>query len=147
MLRARFPGDLIEEVPKGVFGGDIVHRVVGSAGQACGTILWESKKTRSWNADWLAKLRDDQRAAQADVSVIVSSAPPKGLDTFDLIDNVWVVKPRFVLPVALALRQALVEIAGVRLIQEGQQTKTACVRLSNRTALPPPRRGYRGAVH
>lgn len=127
LLRARFPGDLIEEVPKGVFGGDIVHRVVGSAGQACGTILWESKKTRSWNADWLAKLRDDQRAAHADVSVIVSSAPPKGLDTFDLIDNVWVVKPRFVLPVALALRQSLVEIAGVRLIQEGQQTKTELV--------------------
>lgn len=127
LLRARFSGDLIEEVPKGVFGGDIVHRIVGTAGQACGTILWESKKTRSWNADWLVKLRDDQRAAQADVAVIVSSAPPKGLDTFDLIDSVWVVRPRFVIPVAIALRQSLVEIAGARLIQEGQQTKTELV--------------------
>ncbi|MBR0764416.1 DUF2130 domain-containing protein [Bradyrhizobium japonicum] len=127
LLRARFSGDLIEEVPKGVFGGDIVHRIVGTAGQACGTILWESKKTRSWNADWLVKLRDDQRAAQADVAVIVSSAPPKGLNTFDLIDSVWVVRPRFVIPVAIALRQSLVEIAGARLIQEGQQTKTELV--------------------
>ncbi|OSI50004.1 hypothetical protein BSZ15_33510 [Bradyrhizobium canariense] len=72
-------------------------------------------------------LRDDQRAAQANVAVIVSSAPPKGLDTFDLIDSVWVVRPRFVIPVAIALRQSLVEIAGARLIQEGQQTKTELV--------------------
>jgi hypothetical protein len=127
LLRARFPDDLIEPVPKGVFGGDILHSVIGSAGQACGSILWESKRTKSWSDSWLAKLRDDQRAAQADVAIIVSSALPKGLDTFDLVDNVWVVKPRFATPVAAALRQALVEIAGARLRQEGQQTKTELV--------------------
>lgn len=127
LLRARFPSDLIEEVPKGVFGGDIVHRVVGSAGQACGTILWESKRTKSWSDSWLPKLRDDQRAAQADVAVIVSSALPEGLDTFDLVGNVWVVKPRFATPVAIVLRQALVDIAAARVSQEGQQTKTELV--------------------
>lgn len=127
LLRARFPSDLIEEVPKGVFGGDIVHRVVGSAGQACGTILWESKRTKSWSDSWLPKLRDDQRAARADVAVIVSTAVPDGFDTFDLVGNVWVVKPRFATPVAIALRQALVEIASARLSQEGQQTKMELV--------------------
>jgi hypothetical protein len=127
LLRARFPSDLIEEVPKGVFGGDIVHRVVGSAGQACGTILWESKRTKSWSDSWLPKLRDNQRAAQADVAVIVSTALPEGLDTFDFVANVWVVKPRFATPVAIVLRQALVDIAGARVSQEGQQTKTELV--------------------
>jgi hypothetical protein len=110
-----------------VFGGDILHRVVGSAGQACGTILWESKRTKSWSDSWLPKLRDDQRAAQADVAVIVSTALPEGLDTFDLVGNVWVVKPRFATPVAIVLRQALVDIAGARVSQEGQQTKTELV--------------------
>lgn len=127
LLRARFPGDLIEEVPKGVFGGDIVHRVTGTAGQACGIILWESKRTKSWSDSWLPKLRDDQRAARADVAVIVSTALPEGVDTFDFVGNVWVVKPRFAAPVALALRQGLIDIAGVRLSQEGQQTKMELV--------------------
>jgi hypothetical protein len=42
LLRNRFPRDLIEPVPKGEFGGDILQRVQGPAGQLCGTILWES---------------------------------------------------------------------------------------------------------
>jgi len=28
-------------------------------------ILWESKRTKGWNEEWLAKLRDDKRAATA----------------------------------------------------------------------------------
>ncbi|MBN9352698.1 MAG: DUF2130 domain-containing protein, partial [Hyphomicrobium denitrificans] len=38
MLRSRFPRDAIEPVPKGEFGGDVLHRVVGSQNQVCGTI-------------------------------------------------------------------------------------------------------------
>ncbi len=77
MLRARFPGDVIEPVPKGEFGGDVLHRVLGPAGQTCGTILFESKRTKNWTDAWLAKLRGDQRAAGADVAMIVSSALPQ----------------------------------------------------------------------
>ena len=84
MLRSRFPRDLIEPVPKGEFGGDVLHRVLGPAGQTCGTILWESKRTKNWSDGWLAKLRDDQRAAKAEIALIVSSALPKGVETFDL---------------------------------------------------------------
>jgi len=90
-LRARFARDLIEPVPKGEFGGDVLHRVFSPAGQACGTILWESKRTKNWSDGWLVKLRDDHRAAKADIAMIVSSALPKGVESFDLIDGVWVV--------------------------------------------------------
>jgi hypothetical protein len=38
-LRAKFPRDVIEPVPKGEFGGDVLHRVMGPLGQHCGTIL------------------------------------------------------------------------------------------------------------
>jgi len=64
LLRNRFPQDLIEPVPKGEFGGDILQRVPSSAGQFLGTILWECKRTKAWNDVWLTKLRDDQRAAK-----------------------------------------------------------------------------------
>ncbi len=127
LLRSRFPRDLIEPVAKGEFGGDVVHRVVGAGGQTCGTILWESKRTRNWNDGWLAKLRDDQRAAKAEVALIVSTALPKGIETFDLVDNVWVTEPRFAIPLAIALRQSLIDVAASRQTQEGQQTKMEMV--------------------
>jgi hypothetical protein len=126
-LRARFSHDLIEPVPKGEFGGDVLHRVLGPAGQACGTILWESKRTKNWSDGWLAKLRDDQRTAKADIAMIVSSALPKDVDTFDLVENVWVTEPRFAIPLAIALRQSLIDLAGSRIAREGQQNKMELV--------------------
>ena len=48
LLRASFPHDNIEPVPKGEFGGDALQRVHNPLGQSCGTILWESKRTKNW---------------------------------------------------------------------------------------------------
>ena len=41
ILRSRFPHDLIEPVPKGEHGGDVLQRVMNPLGQPCGTIIWE----------------------------------------------------------------------------------------------------------
>ena len=46
LLRSKFQRDTIEPLPKGEFGGDVLHRVLGPTGQHCGTILWESKRTK-----------------------------------------------------------------------------------------------------
>ena len=126
-LRREFPLDAIEPVPKGKFGGDVVQRVVSVSGQSCGIILWESKRTKNWSDGWLPKLRDDQRAAKADIAVIVSQSLPKGLDTFQTIDGVCVTHLRFVLPVASLLRQSLIEVAQSRQASQGQQAKTEMV--------------------
>lgn len=127
LLAAKFPRDTIEPVPKGEHGGDIFHHVLGPSGQPCGTILWESKRTKNWSDGWLAKLRDDQRTAKAEVAVMVSQALPKGMETFDRIEGVWVTHPKVVIPVAMALRQTLIEVATARQASEGQQTKMEMV--------------------
>lgn len=127
LLRTKFPFDAIEPVPKGEFGGDVLHRVRAPNGQASGTILWEFKRTKNWSDGWLTKLRDDQRSAKAEVAVIVSQVLPKGVETFELIDGVWVTHPRAALPVAAILRQTLLELAMSRQSSEGQQTKTEMV--------------------
>jgi hypothetical protein len=127
VLRAKFPTDIVEPVPKGEFGGDVIHRVIGAAGQVCGSILWETKRTKNWSDGWLAKLRNDQRTAKADLALIVTDALPKGITAFDLVDGVWVTEMRCAVPVAIALRQSLIELNGARQAAEGQQTKAQLV--------------------
>jgi hypothetical protein len=127
LLKAKFPRDTIEPVPKGEHGGDVLHRVIGPLGQICGTILWESKRTKNWSDGWLAKLRDDQRTAKAEIAVIISHAVPKDIETFGLMDGVWISNPQCAIPVAIALRHMLIETASARLASEGQQTKMELV--------------------
>jgi hypothetical protein len=127
LLRSKFPLDLVEPVGKGEFGGDIVHHVNGAAGQAAGIILWEFKRTKNWSDGWLSKLREDQRTAKADVAIIISQTLPREVETFALIEGVWVAHPRCAIPVAVALRHSLIEISGARNAQLGPQTKMELV--------------------
>lgn len=127
LLRAKFPFDSIEPVAKGEFGGDVLQRVVSQGGQSSGSILWESKRTKNWSDSWLVKLREDQRAAKAEVAVIVSQVLPKGVEAFDMVDGVWVTHPRALIPVATILRHTLLQVNMARQVTEGQQTKTEMV--------------------
>ena len=127
ILRAKFPFDNIEPVAKGEFGGDLLQRVVSQGGQASGTILWEAKRTKNWSDGWLVKLREDQRTSKAEIAVIVSQVLPKGVESFDVVDGVWVTHPRAALPVATILRHTLLQVNMARQVSEGQQTKTEMV--------------------
>ena len=104
-----------------------MQRVLSPLGQVCGTILWESKRTKNWTDGWLPKLRDDQRAAKAEVAVLVSQVLPKGVESFELIEGVWVTNPPAAIPVAIALRHMLIEVSLARQATEGQQTKMELV--------------------
>ena len=122
-LRSQFSYDIIEPVPKGEHGGDAVHRVYSPQQQVCGTILWESKRTKNWSDGWLAKLREDQRAARAELAVIVSQALPKQVDHFDYLEGIWVTSPKYVVPLTIALRNSLLELSLTRQASVGQKTK------------------------
>lgn len=128
-IASAFPHDSIEPVPKGEFGGDMIQRVITPNGQICGTILWESKRTKNWSDGWLTKLRDDQRTAKAEIAVIVTQALPKGVEqnSFNCVDGIWVTSPGCAIPVTVALRHALIEISKARQATEGQQTKMELV--------------------
>lgn len=123
MLRTAFPADEVEPVAKGRNGGDVVHKVIAPGGIQAGTILWESKRTKSWSAEWLAKNREDQRLAGAHVGAIITSVLPKGVGTFDRVEGVWVATMRCALPLAKALRQALIEAAMAKAAVQGRDGK------------------------
>ena len=123
MLRREFPFDEIRAVPKGESGADLLQIVRTPNGADAGTILWEIKRTRSWSDSWMPKLRNDQRAANADLAVIVTEALPKGVEFFDEKDRVCITATTCVLPVAAQLRERVLCVAAARRASEGQVTK------------------------
>ena len=76
LLREHFPEDEISPVKAGARGADIVQRVRHPRGRDCGSILWESKRAANWSNGWIAKVKEDQKAAKADIAAIVSTVLP-----------------------------------------------------------------------
>jgi hypothetical protein len=114
MLRASFPFDVIRPVAQGVRGADIHQAVIDSRGAKAGAILWECKNARNWSDGWIEKLKEDQRALRAEISVLVTTALPKGCRRFALIDGVLVTDFTCAAPVAALLRSHLLQVAQAR---------------------------------
>lgn len=127
MLPAEFPGDVIKPVGKGVRGADVLQQVYDATGRDCGSILWESKRTKNWQDGWLNKLMDDQQEAKASCACIVSSALPEDVQYFSELNGVWVASWSCVRSVAIALRHALIETSRARRATEGQHGKMELV--------------------
>ncbi len=126
-LRNHFRFDSIESVGKGISGADCLQRIINDSGRPCGSILWESKRTKTWSDPWIPKLRDDQRSAKADISILVTQTLPKGTDLFEWIGGVWVVRWDAAMPLAWAVRAGMIEVEQAKVAGEGAQTKAGMV--------------------
>jgi len=126
-LSSAFPNDVHEAVPTGRSGGDLVQHVHTTVGRSCGAILWESKRTKSWQAAWLPKLRDDQRANGAECAILVSEVLPDSVKSFAQIDGIWVCSRMHVVPLAMALRAGMIEVAKAREASDGRHEKSDLV--------------------
>jgi hypothetical protein len=111
VLRSTFRFDDIEPVAKGVRGADVLQRISSSPGKPCGSILWESKRTKAWSDGWVQKLKDDLREAKADVGIIVTSNMPKGMNHIGCVDGVWVVDFPSAAGLGMALRAGILQLA------------------------------------
>lgn len=123
LLKKEFPLDDIQPVPKGVNGADIIQIVKSQGGTRCGTIIWETKRTKAWSNGWISKLKGDQRSVNAEIAVLVSDIVPEEIKHFGLNEGIWVCKFDFLLGLAYALRSQLVEVTAIKSIQVGQKGK------------------------
>jgi hypothetical protein len=123
LLASAFDSDSIEDVAKGAQGADLLQRVRTDDGRDCGTIAWESKRTKAWSDGWLPKLRDDQRAAGAVCAVLVSQELPKDVKHFGLKDGVWVCAWPYAAALGAALRAGLIDISLAKRVAEGRGEK------------------------
>jgi hypothetical protein len=123
LLNVTFPFDHIEPVPKGVNGADLIHRVHNGKGHCCGTIVWESKRTKAWSDAWIQKLKDDLRLVKGDIAVIVSEALPKDIDNFAQVRGVWITSRDCALSLAAALRFLLIEVSTLKSAAVGKNER------------------------
>ena len=123
-LKQHFLFDTIEPVGKGVRGADIRQVVKTQLGNTCGVILWESKRTKAWANDWVAKLKDDLRSEKANIPVIVSSVLPEEASSgIGLVEGVWVTNYSLYLVLAELLRGKLIEVAREKYVSQNKTGK------------------------
>lgn len=89
-LSSQFPFDSVEEVKKGAFGADCVQIVNTRETPHCGVICYESKNTKNWSNDWIAKLKKDMLDVHADIGVLVTSVYPKDMTRMGFVEGIWV---------------------------------------------------------
>jgi hypothetical protein len=123
MLRDYFPYDSIGEVGKGVEGADCIQIVRNHIGIDCGKIIFESKRTKTFNAVWIEKLKTDMRKKQADVAILVTHAYPKDMSCFGERDGIWICSFSEVIALTTALRHTIIRIAETKKAEENKGEK------------------------
>lgn len=123
LLRDHFPYDAISEVGKGVEGADCMQTVRNHLGTDCGKIIFESKRTKTFNNAWIDKLKTDMRNKQADVAILVTQVYPKDMGCFGERDGVWVCSFSEVIALTTALRHTIIRIAETKKAEENKGEK------------------------
>lgn len=123
LLRTAFPFDLVTEVGKGVRGADCIQTVRNNFGQECGKIIFESKRTKNFETDWIEKLKADMRSQGADVAVIVTQALPRDMNGFGEKEGVWICSFSEAKALVTVLRDAVIKIYNAAKNQENRGDK------------------------
>ncbi|MGE5238052.1 MAG: DUF2130 domain-containing protein [Chloroflexota bacterium] len=123
LLASTFGSDLIEEVGKGIKGADVIQTVRDRFGRECGRIIYESKRTKAFNNDWIQKLKHDAVGARADLCVIVTETMPEGMERIGVRDGVWICPFQDLKGLVLVLRDSLVRVAASHVAQANKGEK------------------------
>ena len=123
LLRSTYPFDEIKEVPKGVRGADSIQMVRNASQQVCGSIVYESKRTKNFANDWIDKLKQDQVQCKADIAVIVTETFPSDMDRFGEKNGVWICGFHEVKSLSFVLREMLIKMNSVKSAEENKGDK------------------------
>lgn len=123
LLKTSFPFDIVSEVGKGVRGADCILKVRNSIGVVCGSIIFESKRTKDFGTDWIDKLKNDCLSVGADIAVIVTQAMPKDMERFGEKGGVYICNYAEAKNLVGVLRQAIMKVFEARKSQENKGDK------------------------
>ncbi|HTO35430.1 MAG TPA: DUF2130 domain-containing protein, partial [Flavobacterium sp.] len=110
-LSKTFPLDTITEIKKGAIGADCIQIVNTREHQNCGTIYYESKRTKAFQPAWIEKFRNDIRLKKADIGVLVTEVMPADMDRMGLKDGIWICTFEEFKGLSIVLRQSLIQLS------------------------------------
>ena len=122
-LRTKFPLDTIDEIKKGARGGDCVQIVNTRNQQNCGTIYYESKRTKDFSATWLEKFKTDIRERNANIGVLVTEAMPTGMERMGLKEGIWICTFEEFKGLSGVLRESIIQLSNALSSQENKGDK------------------------
>ena len=122
-LAEKFPLDVIQEIKKGERGADCLQIVHTRSHQNCGSIYYESKRTKNFQPAWIAKFKADIQERNADIGVLVTEVMPPDMDRLGLIDGVWVCSFDEFKGLCTVLRESVIRISSAIVTQENKGDK------------------------
>jgi len=122
-LAQKFPLDSIEEIKKGARGGDCIQTVNTRTRQNCGTIYYESKRTKDFQPGWIEKFKNDIRDRGANIAVLVTEAMPPDMDRLGMKEDIWICTFEEFKGLCVVLRETVIQISNVVVSQENKGDK------------------------
>ncbi|MBI9042395.1 DUF2130 domain-containing protein [Lutibacter sp.] len=122
-LASKFPLDTIEEIKKGARGGDCIQIVHTRTEQNCGTIYYESKRTKDFQPSWIEKFKADIRDKGANIGVLVTEVMPSDMDRMGLRDGIWICNYEEFKGLCTVLREGILQVNNALITQENKGDK------------------------
>lgn len=122
-LASQFPLDTIEEIKKGARGGDCLQFVNTRNHQNCGTIYYESKRTKDFQPSWIEKFKADIRDKGANIGVLVTEVMPSDMDRMGLKDGIWICNYGEFKGLCAVLRESIIQVSTAISSQENKGDK------------------------
>jgi hypothetical protein len=122
-LADKFPLDNIQEIKKGERGADCIQIVHTRTRQNCGSIYYESKRTKNFQPAWIEKFKADIRERNANIGVLVTEVMPPGMARLGLKDGIWVCSFAEFKGLCTVLRESVIQISTAIVTQENKGDK------------------------
>ncbi len=110
-LSNQFPLDVVAEIKKGEKGADCLQTVNTRTNQNCGTIYYESKRTKAFQQGWIEKFKADIVEKKANIGVLVTETMPIDMDRLGLKDGIWVCSFEEFKGLCMVLRESIINIS------------------------------------
>lgn len=122
-LAQTFPLDTIDEIKKGANGADCLQVVNTRELQNCGTIYYESKRTKAFQPAWIEKFKNDIREKNANIGVLVTEVMPTDMDRMGMREGIWICTFEEFKGLSAVLRQGIIQISRALVTQENKGDK------------------------
>ena len=124
-LASNFPLDTIDEIKKGANGADCLQVVNTRELQNCGTIYYESKRTKAFQPAWIEKFKNDIRVKKANLGVLVTVVLPNGMERMGMREGIWICTFEEFKGLSAVLRETVIRVSQTLQSQENKGDKMA----------------------